>query len=284
MKILLAGATGAVGRKLLPQLLQAGHQVVATTRSPARAARLIAAGAQGVVLDVFNRHDTAALLTRERPDVVIDQLTDLAGRDFDANTRLRVEGTRNLVDATKAAGVGRFIVQSVAWAYAPGTGPAKEEEPLDVGAPLPRRRFIEGVVALERAAAEIPESVILRYGFLYGPGTWYARDAWAEQQMYRGELKAGRGVASFVHVDDAAEAAMLALQWPAGPVNIVDDEPAPMAVWLTALAEALSTPLPAVTAAAEPHERGASNAKARQVFKWTPRYPTWRKGFVLGLD
>lgn len=284
MKIFLAGATGAIGRRLLPRLMSAGHSVAAMTRSPIKAGQLQAVGVRAVVLDAFDREGLALTLERERPEVVMHQLTDLSARDFQANSRLRIAGTRNLVDAARAAGVKRMIAQSLASAYAPGVGPAREDEPLDLQTPPPRGRMVEGVAALERAVAEMPLGVILRYGFLYGPGTWYARGGWAEQQMYRGELKAGRGVASFVHVDDAAEAAMLALQWAAGPVNIVDDEPAPMAAWLTALAGALSTPLPQVAGDAEPHERGASNAKARRDLGWAPRYPTWREGFVLGLD
>ncbi len=284
VKVFLAGATGAVGRRLLPRLMSAGHAVTAMTRSSVKAGQLQALGVRAIVLDAFDREGLALALERERPDVVVHQLTDLAARDFQANNRLRIEGTRNLVDAARAAGVRQMIAQSLASAYAPGAGPAREDEPFDLRAPAPRGRMVEGVAALERAVEEMPVGVILRYGFLYGPGTWYARGGWAEQQLYRGELKVSRGVASFVHVDDAAEAALLALQWPAGPVNIVDDEPAPLAVWLAALAEALSTPLPQVANDAEPHERGASNAHARRVLGWTPQYPTWREGFVLGLD
>jgi nucleoside-diphosphate-sugar epimerase len=284
VKVFLAGATGAIGRRLLPRLMSAGHAVVATTRSPIKAGQLQAVGVRTVVLDVFDREGLALALERERPDVVMHQLTDLAGRDFQANSRLRIEGTRNLVDAARSAGVRHMIAQSLASAYAPGAGPAREGEPLDLRAPPPRGSMVAGVAALESAVAEMPVGVILRYGFFYGPGTWNARGGWAEQQLYRGELKAGRGVASFVHVDDAAEAAMQALHWPAGAVNIVDDEPAPLADWFAALAAALSAPLPMVTDDAKPHERGASNARARQVLGWTPRYPTWREGFVLGLD
>jgi nucleoside-diphosphate-sugar epimerase len=284
MKIFLAGATGAIGRRLLPRLRAAGHSILAMTRSPVRAGQLQSLGVRAVVLDAFDRDGLAQALERERPEVVMHQLTDLTARDFQANNRLRIEGTRNLVDAARAAGVKRMVAQSLASAYAPGAGPAREDEPLDLQAPPPRGRMVEGVAALERAVAEMPVGVILRYGFIYGPGTWYARGGWAERQMYRGELKVGRGVASFVHVEDAAEAAMLALQWPAGPVNIVDDEPASMAAWLTALATALSTPLPQVADDPAPRERGASNAKARRDLGWTPRYPTWREGFVLGLD
>lgn len=284
MKVFLAGATGVIGRKLLPQLLAAGHQVVAMTRSSASAARLQVAGARAIILDVFDRTGVGEALQCERPDAVMHQLTDLASRDFEANARLRIDGTRNLVDAAVAAGVRRMIAQSLAWAYAPGIGPAKEDEPLDVAAPPPRRRTVEGVVALERAVAGMPEGIILRYGMLYGPGTWYARGGWAEEQLHLGASQAGQGITSLVHVDDAALAAVRALEWPVGSVNIVDDEPAPAAVWMTAFAAALSAPHPPITENAEPWERGASNAKARHILGWKPRHPTWREGFVLGLD
>ncbi len=254
------------------------------TRSTTKAGQLQAVGARAIVLDAFDGAGLRTAMQQEGPEAVVHQLTDLGGRDFSANTRLRIEGTRNLVEAARAAGVRRMVAQSLASAYAPGPGPAGEDEPLDLQAAMPRRRMVEGVAALERAVAEMPEGVILRYGYFYGPGTWYARGGWAEQQLYRGELKAGRGVASFVHVDDAAEAALLALQWPAGPVNIVDDEPATMADWVSALAQALSAPLPRITADAEAHERGATNTRARRTLGWEPRFPTWREGFVLGLD
>ncbi len=282
VKIFLAGATGAVGRRLVPRLIAAGHTVVAMTRSPAKAAQLRAGGLTAVVLDVYERKGVASVLDRERPDAVMHQLTDLTARDFSANRRLRIEGTRNLVDAARAVGVRRIVAQSLASAYAPGPGAAREEEPLDRLAPPPRGSMVAGVMALEEAARELPEAVILRYGFFYGPGTWYTRGGWAEQQLYRGELKAGPGLISFVHVEDAAAAALLALSWPAGTVNVVDDEPAPMATWLTEFAKAVSAPLPPMTPDAAPHERGASNAKARRL-GWTPQYPTWREGFVLGL-
>lgn len=282
MKILLAVATGAIGRRLLPRLVAAGHTVVAMTRSPASARQLEAARVHAIVVDAFDREAVLNAVRREQPEAVIHQLTDLAGRDFEANARLRIEGTRNLVDAAREAGIRRMVAQSIAWMYAAGAGPATEEEPLDLAAEGARGRTVEGVAALERAAGELPESVILRYGTLYGQGTWYGRGGLVEKQLYRGELKAGGGLVSSIHVDDAAEAACAALVWPPGPVNVVDDEPAPMSAWLTAFARALSAPLPTVVADGAAYERGAANARAR-LLGWVPRYPSWRQGFVLGL-
>lgn len=278
-KVFLAGATGVIGRALAPLLVAAGHTVVGTTRKADRAALLRAAGLQPVVVDVLDREATFAALATEQPDVVIHELTDLDTHDRAANNRLRSEGTRNLVDAALAAGVRRIIAQSLAFAYAPGDGPASEDEPLDVGAPDGRGRMVAGVVALEHAVAEAPEHVVLRYGVLYGPGTWYAADGSVAEQVRRGELAADESVTSFVHVDDAARAALLALDWPSGLVNVVDDEPAPATSWLPAYAAALGAPAPRIVNSRERGARGASNAKARRQLGWCPQYPSWRDSF-----
>ena len=161
------------------------------------------------------------------PEVIIQQLTDLRAGSSAANARMRREGTRNLVDAARAAGVRQFIAQSISWVSAPGDGPADEHVPLDLEAPEPRRTTIEGVDALERAVAEMERGLVLRYGTLYGLGTWYAPDGSIAQQVRQGQLTADEGITSFVHVEDAARAALLALDWPPGIVTIVDDEPAP---------------------------------------------------------
>lgn len=241
-------------------------------------------GARPVVVDVFDRDGLAAALGDARPDAVIHQLTDLGAGDTAANARLRAEGTCNLVDAARDAGVRRLVAQSIAWAYAPGEGPAREGEPLDVGAPPPRRTTVEGVVALERAVAAMDVGVVLRYGVLYGPGTWYAPGGSVAERARRGELPADAGVTSFVHVADAARAALLALDWPAGSVNVVDDEPAPASVWLPAYAAALGAlPPPSTTPERPRGARGASNAKACNELGWIPLYPSWREGFPCML-
>ena len=257
MKIFLAGAAGVIGRRIIPRLVEAGHEVVGTSRH-AQGARLVAAlGAKPVVVDVYDREQLFASLAHARPDVLMHQLTDLNTRDFAANARLRIEGTRNLVDAALAVGVRRVIAQSISFSYAPGDRPATESDALD-----PQGK---GVIALESIVAEMPESVILRYGLLYGPGTWYALDGEMAQQARRGELAATAGIASFLHVEDAARAALLALGWPSGPLNIVDDEPAPGTEWVPAFAAAVGAPPPPVQPVARPNERGASNLKARRL-------------------
>ena len=195
MRIFLAGATGVIGRRIVPLLVEQGHAVTALTRRPEAADALRAQGVEAVVGDVYDRDAVFAAV--RGAEVVMHQLTDLRERDFAANARLRVEGTRNLVDAALAAGARRMIAQSIAFAYGPGDGPAREDEPLD-----PERG---AVAALEAATAELPEWVVLRYGLFYGPGTWYDRGASTE------DIVAGPDVTSFVHVDDAAAAAVQAL-------------------------------------------------------------------------
>ncbi|MEV7027275.1 NAD(P)-dependent oxidoreductase, partial [Kitasatospora sp. NPDC093558] len=173
MHVFLAGATGAVGRQLVPLLHRAGHRVTAASRSEEGVAWLRGQGAEAVRLDVFDREATAGAVAAAAPDAVVHQLTALAGGSLADNARIRRDGTRSLVDAARRAAVPRIVAQSICWAYGPGDEPADEKEPLDTGAPEPRATTIGGVLALELAAAELPEAVILRYGMLHGPGTWY---------------------------------------------------------------------------------------------------------------
>ena len=279
MRIFLAGASGAIGRLLVELLLRERFDIVGMTRSQEHARWLEQKGARTALLDVYERDALRDALITARPDVVISQLTDLSAFDLEANARLRIEGTASLVDGALAAGARRIIAQSISFAYGPGTGPAREDEPLDTGAPPPRRRTIEGVVSLEREVQRLPESVILRYGTLYGPGTWFDRGGVITERIRRGMLKATDGVTSFVHVEDAARAALLAIGWKSGTYNIVDDEPAPGGEWIPYLARLVGAPAPEKAYGAEGYERGASNAKARRELGWRPAYPSWRGGF-----
>ncbi|WP_253445595.1 NAD-dependent epimerase/dehydratase family protein [Pseudomonas nitroreducens] len=219
MKVFFAGATGAIGQRLLPMLLERGYQVLAISRSEQRAAALEAAGAQAMVLDVYDAQALGAAMLEFQPRWVIHQLTDLpAGLDpalmpaaQPRNARVRREGTANLVAAARAAGVQRMVAQSIAWAYASGELPLHEEQPLDLGAEGPRAISVGGVAALEEAVlGALPmEGIVLRYGRLYGPGT--GADA-ADPRLA-------------VHVDDAARAALLALEWGAhGAYNIAEQD------------------------------------------------------------
>lgn len=219
MRIFLAGASGAIGRRLVPLLVQAGHQVTGMTRSTASAAELARAGASPAVVDVYDAPALTSALVAARPDVVMHQLTDLP-REFDpariaasyaANSRIRTEGTRNLIAAARDAGARRLIVQSIAFAYAPGGEPHAETDPLNLDDPA-RAVTVRGAADMERQALEAPgmAAVVLRYGLLYGPGTW---------------SEGGPSRAPALHVDAAAQAAVLALtRGDAGIYNISDDD------------------------------------------------------------
>ncbi|MEU1185469.1 NAD-dependent epimerase/dehydratase family protein [Streptomyces sp. NPDC005820] len=290
MRVLVAGATGAVGRPLVPLLVAAGHEVTAVSRTPAGVERIRGLGAKGVRADALDAPALRHAVGAASPEVVIHQLTDLSAADGTANGRLRREGTRNLVEAAKAAGVGRIVAQSISWAYAPGEGPAGEPVPLDGTAAEPRARMVAAVRSLEETAAELETAVVLRYGLLYGPGTWYAPGgalaaalAGDRSARFLGSTVANDAVSSFVHVADAARAVVAALDWPGGPVNVVDDEPAPAHQWLPALADALGVPAPEPVAGRQEWERGALNALARSR-GWRPERPTWRTGFMDQLD
>jgi nucleoside-diphosphate-sugar epimerase len=282
-RIFVAGSTGVIGARLVSLLLGAGHAVVGMTRRPESAHALVALGAEAVVADALDRTALLTAVERARPDVVMHQLTDLAGGSRAANAQVREVGTHNLVDAARAAGVRRVIAQSIAWAYAPGDDPADEATPLDTGAPEPRQTTIRGIAALESAVHEAREWVVLRYGLLYGPGTWFARDGMRAGLARAGKLTADGDVTSFLQADDAAAAAVAALDWPSGTVNVCDDDPAPGSEWVPAFCAAVgAAPPPSTTTDRAGWARGASNRHAREDLGWAPRHPTWRA--ALGLE
>ncbi len=283
MHVFLAGATGVLGRRIVPALLEAGHEVTALVRSPERAERLLPTSGMRVgISDVMDAAAVGRIVAEAAPDVVMDQLTDLASGSSTTNAQLRIRGTRNLMDAALAAGVRTFIAQSIAWAYLPGQTPADETTPLDVDAPEPRRTTIEGITALEQTARRCPRWVVLRYGLLYGPDTWYWKDGARAAEARAGTLAPEYEISSFVHVDDAAMAAVQSLHWPSGPVNICDDEPAAGTEWGPAFCAAVGAPPPAPPAGLERpgYARGACNAYARRRLGWSPQWPSWRQGFA----
>ena len=270
MRVLVAGATGVVGRRIVPLLLRRGDRVTGLTRSAARAAVLRAAGVDPIVVDVVDAKALTDAVRAAEPEVVLHQLTDLSAQDRAANARLRTIGTRNLVDAAHAAGTRRIVAQSIAFGYQDGPDPATEDVPLRAG--------LAGVPELESAVAELPEWVVLRYGLFYGPGTWYFPDGAMAERARAGELVADESVASFVHIDDAAAAAVAAFDWPSGPVNICDDEPAAARTWVPVFCDAVQAPPPPRTATRSPGSRGANNQRAHSL-GWLPAVPSWREGF-----
>lgn len=305
MRVFVAGATGVIGRPLVSRLISAGHEVAGTTRTEARAATLRAAGADAVVLDALDAPALRAAVLAARPDVVVNQLTDLSaplnprryGRWLTSTQRLRREATATLLDAARDAGARRLVVQSVSFVTAAEGPPVLDEDaPLLSGAP----ELTEAVAAMEASvtgAAGI-EGLVLRYGYFYGPGTAFAPGGQNAELVRRRRFPvvgSGEGRWSFVHVDDAADATVLALApgGPTGVLNVVDDEPAPMREWLPALAQALGAPPPRTVPvwlaklAAGPFVvhggtamRGASNARARERLGWRPAHASWRDGFA----
>lgn len=276
--VFVAGASGVIGRRVVRRLVDAGQRVSALTRSPERVAQLAELGAEPLLGDVYDAERLSLLLTAARPDALIHQLTDLADYDTAANARLRREGTANLMAAATAAGVSDVVAQSIAWAYAPTNGRADESTPLDVDADEPRLTTVSAVASLESAVLVAAHGVVLRYGMLYGPDTWFIKGGRRADEALAGTLAADRSVTSFVHVDDAAAAAVAALDWPAGAVNIVDDEPATGTVWVPDFCAYVRAPAPEPTATRMPWANGASNTRAKEL-GWNPLHPTWRGGW-----
>jgi nucleoside-diphosphate-sugar epimerase len=272
MRILVAGATGVLGARLIRELAAAGHHVFGTTRRPDRLRQLAAAGTSGIVMDALDRESVEAAVDQSAPDAVIHELTDLAGFDFAGNARLRVEGTDNLVEACARSGVTRMVAQSISWAYEPGPEPASEDTPL-AHDPATGASLFASIESLERAVLGLPEGVVLRYGLFYGPGTWYAADGPEAARARGGAVMATTAWTSFVHIDDAERATIAALGWHRGIVNIVDDDPTHVAEWGPLYIEAAGGTNATIDARAE--GRAADNGRARQL-GWTPAHASWR--------
>jgi nucleoside-diphosphate-sugar epimerase len=301
MKVFVAGATGAVGRRLVPQLVERGHEVVGTTRSAASADELRALGAEPVVLDVLDPVSTRNAVEEAQPDAIVHEATALSGKNdvkhwdetFAQTNLLRTEGTDALLAAAREAGVTRVVAQSYAgWPYAREGGPVKtEDDRLD---PTPVREMRETLQAIEHLEHEVVEmgGIVVRYGALYGaPGDGQVELVRKRRFPIVGD---GGGIWSFVHLDDAAAGTVLAIeQGEPGVYNIVDNDPAPVSEWLPELARTLHAKPPfriprwlARMVAGEvgvvlmTEIRGASNAKAKRELGWTLRHPSWREGFA----
>lgn len=300
MRVFVAGATGAIGARLVPQLVERGHEVVGTARTPERARRLEVQGAEPVVLDLLDRRAVHAALLAARPDAIVHQATALSGgpdtrhfdRSFAATNRLRTEGTDALLAGAEAAGIRRFVAQSYAgWPSGRSGALVKtEKEPLDPD-PLPDMRETLGAIRHLEHRVVGAGGLALRYGGFYG-----SLDDVQLEPVRKRKLPVvgdGEGVWSFVHLDDAAGATVLALErGDPGVYNVVDDDPAPVREWLPALAEAIGAKPPRhvpawlartlagdVGVALMTQVRGASNGKAKRELGWTLRYPSWREGF-----
>ena len=306
MKVFVAGASGAVGRPLVRQLVAAGHDVTGMTRRADRAEEIRATGADCVVCDVFDPQALADAVAAAEPRVVIHQLTSLPPEldprkkgIYDANNRIRREGTRNLIEAARAAGAERVVAQSIAFIYAPTGGWVKTEEDPVISMPGEFGSAVDATMTLEQQVTAAG-GLVLRYGFFYGPGTSYAPDGHQASEVRRRRFPIigdGSGTFSFVHVEDAASAAVAAAERGApGIYNVADDEPAKTSEWLPAYARALGAKpprrVPAWVArlvagkevgAFATTMRGVSNEKAKRELGWQPRYASWRQGFSEAL-
>lgn len=312
MRIFVAGGTGAIGRLLIPLLIENGHEVTALTRSKAKAGEVEAWGAAPVTADALNKKELTTAVKNAEPEVIIHQLTSLTGvgnlkkfdQEFVLTNRLRTEVTDTLLTAARMAGTRRFIAQSFCgWTFAREGGPMKtEEDPLD---PNPPRNFSKTLAAIRyledavRRATDL-QAYALRYGMFYGPGTSIARDGQIVDLIRRRKMPligGGTGIWSFIHVQDAARATVAAIsRGKPGIYNIVDDEPAPVSTWLPYFAEVLGAKPPRRLpswlgrlaigdggVSMMTSIRGGSNAKAKRELKWRPLYSSWRQGFIDGL-
>jgi 2-alkyl-3-oxoalkanoate reductase len=307
MRVFLAGAGGAIGRYLVPRLIQSGHEVVAMTRSPTKVDALREAGAYPVVADGLDRDAVLAAVTGAEPEVVVHQMTALADmvgnmrkfdEEFAVTNELRTKGTDHLLEAARAAGARRILVQGYSgWPNAREGGPVKtEDDPLDPNPPAAMRSTLEAFRYMERVVPDARdiEGLVLRYGGFYGSLRDMPPAMIAMVRKRRFPVVGdGAGVWSFVHLDDAAAATVAALDHGApGVYNVVDDDPAPVAEWLPAMADALGAKPPRHVpawlgrlAAGEvglsmmTKVRGSSNAKAKRELGWQPRHPSWRQGF-----
>ncbi|MGH2981804.1 MAG: NAD-dependent epimerase/dehydratase family protein, partial [Solirubrobacterales bacterium] len=296
MRVFVAGASGAIGRRLVPKLVAAGHEVTGTTRKQEAAEAIRAAGAQAAICDALDPAAVDEAVAAARPEAIVSELTslpedyDLRTIDYEPTNRLRLEGGRNLIAAGRKAGARRYISQSIAFVYEPWGDWVKDEgAPTYSAAPGRFKSALEATLASEREAldAEGMESLVLRYGQFYGPGTHFDREGSIARQVRSRRFPIvgrGSGVFSFIHLDDAADATIAAVErGPAGIYNVVDDDPAPIREWLPVYAQAIGAKRPLrvpklvariaggkAAAAMTTELRGASNAKAKRDLGWRP--------------
>lgn len=307
MKVFVAGATGAIGTQLVPRLVASGHEVHAMTRSETKQARLRDMGAVPVLADALSADQVAEAVGTARPDAIVHQLTAIGtldvrhfDRSFAMTNRLRTEGTDHLLSAAQAVGVKRFVAQSYFAMYArTGSHLKNEGDPFDSSPAREMRQTVAAIRHVEDAVlgAGWTTGIVLRYGAFYGPGTNMAPDGEQSQLVRKRQypiIGNGAGVWSFIHVADAADATVAALErGNAGIYNIADDEPAPMSEWLPSFAQSIGAKKPLrvprflgrilageTAVVMETELRGISNAKAKRELDWQPAHPTWRPGFA----
>jgi nucleoside-diphosphate-sugar epimerase len=312
MRLFVAGSTGAVGKFLVPLLIENGHEVIALVRTSEKANAVEMMGAKVAVADALNKEELTAAIKTAEPEVIIHQLTALKGvgnfkkldEEFALTNRYRTEVTETMLTAARLVGTRRFIAQSFCgWPFAREGGPIKtEEDPLDPNPPASFRKILDAIRYLENAVQKSGDlqALALRYGMFYGPGTAIAKDGPVVDLVRKRKLPIvgdGAGIWSFIHIHDVARATVAAVSLgDPGIYNVVDDDPAPVSTWLPALAQAVG--------AKPPHHvpvaigklavgdggvsmmtkiRGASNAKAKRELGWQPTFPSWRRGFIEGL-
>lgn len=301
MKLFIAGGTGAIGRFLVPLLVNAGHKVTALTRSADRTSQLAQMGAVPVVGDVYDEARVARLIAQSEAQIVIHQLTAFGtktGDPYAETIRVRIEGTRSLIAAARAARARRFIAQSISFMCSPlGGGLTDEETPLYLEAPPAVRALAQAIASLEHQTlnASGMSGTVLRYGWFYGPGTSWDPDGFIPRAIREGTypiVGAGAGTYSFINLRDAAAATVRALAHDVtGIYNIVDDSPVRLSEWLPFVANLLGALAPGQEDVASARkrvgdmrvyymneQRGASNAKAKRELNWRPAFPSWRAG------
>lgn len=276
-KIFVTGATGLIGTKLTKRLIEEGYEVAGLTTSEKGKEKLDNAGVKAYIGNILEYDTIEKSIGDFKPDIIMNEITDLKQVDMSANTKVRIEGTRNLVEAAIKHDVPHIQSQSIAFVYEAGDTLATEETSLDYDASGDRKITVDGVEGLEKESARLSKHVILRYGLLYGPGTWYGKDGMIYNQFINGEVTMTDGVQSFIHIDDAVETAIQALNFESGIYNVADDEPVKGDDWAKWYANELNvTPTLNIEPAA-PFERGVTNKKFKdQGGKLI--YTTWKDG------
>ncbi|MCE4967322.1 NAD(P)-dependent oxidoreductase [Staphylococcus aureus] len=273
-KIFVTGATGLIGIKLVQRLKEEGHEVAGFTTSENGQQKLAAVNVKAYIGDILNADTIDQALADFKPEIIINQITDLKNVDMAANTKVRIEGSKNLIDAAKKHDVKKVIAQSIAFMYEPGEGLAYEKTALDFNSTGDRKVTVDGVVGLEEETARMDEYVVLR---LYGPGTWYGKDGMIYNQFMDGQVTLSDGVTSFVHLDDAVETSIQAIHFENGIYNIADDAPVKGSEFAEWYKEQLGVEPNIDIQPAQPFERGVSNEKFKAQ-GGTLIYKTWKDG------